>query len=67
MDEEDADPVEPPITSLKALKAMDIVRRFTEKNSSDPAILKHSDALGEFIYKHRAKNQSQKKLTDYFH
>uniref|UniRef100_A0A915EH28 DDE-1 domain-containing protein n=1 Tax=Ditylenchus dipsaci TaxID=166011 RepID=A0A915EH28_9BILA len=39
--EEDADPEEPPITILDALKAMEIVRHYTEKNFADPAILKH--------------------------
>uniref|UniRef100_A0A915DCX8 Uncharacterized protein n=1 Tax=Ditylenchus dipsaci TaxID=166011 RepID=A0A915DCX8_9BILA len=42
---EDNDPVEPPISSLEASKAMDIVRRFAEKNFADPAVLKLSDAL----------------------
>uniref|UniRef100_A0A915EF15 Uncharacterized protein n=1 Tax=Ditylenchus dipsaci TaxID=166011 RepID=A0A915EF15_9BILA len=64
--EEDADPEEPPITSLDALKAMEIVRHYTEKNFADPAILKHSDALDEAFYQLRAKKQTQKKLTDYF-
>uniref|UniRef100_A0A915EIH8 Uncharacterized protein n=1 Tax=Ditylenchus dipsaci TaxID=166011 RepID=A0A915EIH8_9BILA len=31
-------PEEPPITSVDALKAMEIVRHYTEKNFADPAI-----------------------------
>uniref|UniRef100_A0A915ERP1 Uncharacterized protein n=1 Tax=Ditylenchus dipsaci TaxID=166011 RepID=A0A915ERP1_9BILA len=66
LDEEEVHPEEPIISSLETARAMDIVRRFTEKNSGDPNILKYSDALDEFIYQHRAKNQKQKKLTDFF-
>ncbi len=64
--EEEADPEEPPISSLEAAKAMDIVRRFTEKNFADPNILKLSDGLEEAIYQFREKNRTQKKLTDFF-
>uniref|UniRef100_A0A915DJ73 DDE-1 domain-containing protein n=1 Tax=Ditylenchus dipsaci TaxID=166011 RepID=A0A915DJ73_9BILA len=66
VDVEDVDPVEPPITSIEALKAMEIVRRYTEKNFTDLSILKCSDTLDEAFYQLRAKNTTQKKLTDYF-
>ena len=44
-----------------------LAKQFNIPRETLQGILKHSDALHEFIYKHRAKNQSQKKLTDYFH
>uniref|UniRef100_A0A915EBI8 DDE-1 domain-containing protein n=1 Tax=Ditylenchus dipsaci TaxID=166011 RepID=A0A915EBI8_9BILA len=66
VDVEDVDPVEPPNTSIEALKAMEIVRRYTEKNFADLSILKCSDTLDEAFYQLRAKNTTQKKLTDYF-
>uniref|UniRef100_A0A915DEH2 DDE-1 domain-containing protein n=1 Tax=Ditylenchus dipsaci TaxID=166011 RepID=A0A915DEH2_9BILA len=50
VDVEDVDPVEPPITSIEALKAMEIVRRYTEKNFADLSILKCSDTLDEAFY-----------------
>uniref|UniRef100_A0A915EBM8 HTH CENPB-type domain-containing protein n=1 Tax=Ditylenchus dipsaci TaxID=166011 RepID=A0A915EBM8_9BILA len=49
-----------------SLKAMEVVRRYTEKSFTDPAILKLSDALDEALYQLRAKKQTQKRLSDYF-
>uniref|UniRef100_A0A915EEY0 Uncharacterized protein n=1 Tax=Ditylenchus dipsaci TaxID=166011 RepID=A0A915EEY0_9BILA len=65
IDEEEADPVEPPVKCMEAARAMDTVRRFVEKNFADHNILKHSDALDDAIYQFRTKNLIQKKLTNF--
>uniref|UniRef100_A0A915DN51 Uncharacterized protein n=1 Tax=Ditylenchus dipsaci TaxID=166011 RepID=A0A915DN51_9BILA len=66
IDEEEEDPVKPPVKCMEAARAMDTVRRFVEKNFADHNILKHSDALDDAIYQFRAKNLIQKKLTNFF-
>ena len=58
--------VDPDITSLEALKAMDIVRRYAEKNFDNPKILQSNYILEDAIYQSRAKDQKQTKLTNFF-
>jgi hypothetical protein len=62
--EEEVD--EPLVTRQEAQSALNLVRRFIEKNSADPFILGHSDALDDYFYQERKKNEKQSKITDFF-
>ena len=64
MEIEEAD--EPDITRQEAQSALNIVRRYVEKNIADPTILKYTDQLDEAFYQERKKNEKQSQLTDFF-
>ena len=57
---------EPAITRQEAQSALNLVRRFVEKNFADPAILKSSDLLDEAFYQYRKNNEKQSVITSFF-
>ena len=63
---EEEDVEEPPVSSLDAMRALRTLRQYMERNFSDPAILRHSDALDDALYEDRQRNQTQRKMSDFF-
>jgi hypothetical protein len=66
MDTEELEVDEPLITRQEAQSALNLVRRYVEKNFADADILKHSDALDEAFYQERKQKEKQSQLTQFF-
>lgn len=64
--ESDIEIEEPSVSRIDALQALRTLRQYVENNFSDPAILRHSDALDDALYEDRLKNQRQSKIFDFF-
>ncbi|KAI1691908.1 hypothetical protein DdX_21568 [Ditylenchus destructor] len=56
----------PRVSENEAYKAMQIVQDYVQSNSANPAILKCSDELDDFISRECMKKRKQSKISDYF-
>lgn len=62
---ETKEPELPPVTNQEPRQALDVLRRYIERNVDDPAVLALCDKLDDVTAKQRMKVMKQKKLTDY--